>query len=193
MEGVTIFAGKSGVIRGTGKLVIKDFLDVKSVYPPEKWVESDKFMVGEVPMTIQVFPNGDDEENKGTVSVFLANKSNEDVTVNCLFVTDEQEAEFKMITISHRDDANCYGFPDFLDHSECEAAFKDKDFIVTAKVEIAGEMTKLFGSSHLTSASKKRKFNVLEDVYKRMDLTDFTLVFEGKEVVDNNLKQFNTV
>ena len=39
----------------------------------------------------------------------------------------------------------------------------------------------------ITSASKKRKFNVFEDVYKRMDMTDFILVFDGEEVVDNNL------
>ena len=62
----------------------------------------------------------------------------------------------------------------------------DRDFILTARVEIAGEMVKLFGSN-LSSASKKRKFNVFEDVYKRMDRTDFTLVFDGEEVVNNDL------
>ena len=188
MENVTIFAGKSGVIQGTGKLVIKDFLDVMSVYPPGKCVESDEFMVGDFAMSILIFPNGDVNENKGCVSAFLVNKSNEDLTVKCQFVTYDAEGkefveDFEMTTIPHGDNL---GFHDLLVHSECEEAYKNRDFILTAKVEIAGEMTKLVGAG-ITSTSKKRKFNVFEDVYKRMDMTDFILVFDGEEVVDNNL------
>ena len=188
MENVTIFAGKSGVIEGTGKLIIKDFLDVMSVYPPGKCVESDEFMVGDFAMSILIFPNGDVNEDKGCVSAFLVNKSNEDLTVKCQFVTYDAEGkefveDFEMTTITHGDNL---GFYDLIDHSECEEAYKDRDFTLTAKVEIAGEMVKLF-RSNLSSASKKRKFNVFEDVYKRMDRTDFTLVFDGEEVVNNDL------
>ena len=45
------------------------------------------------------------------------------------------------------------------------------DFAVTAKVEIPGEVVMLAGK-----LPKKRKFNVLENVYKKMQRTDFTLV-----------------
>ena len=196
MENVTIFAGKSGVIQGTGKLVIKDFLDVMSVYPPEMSVESDEFMVGEFPMSIKIYPNGDTNEDKGSVCAFLVNKSNEDLTVKFQFVTYNAEdkefvEEFEMTTIPHGD-VYGHGIKGLLTHSECEEVYKDRDFTLAAKVEIAGEMTKLVGSN-LSSASKKRKFNVLEDVYKRMDMTDFILVLDGEEVVDNNSKLFYTL
>ena len=94
--------------------------------------------------------------------------------------------------VSHLKHPNGHGIKGLLTHSECEEVYKDRDFTLTAKVEIAGEMTKLVGSN-LSSASKKRKFNVLEDVYKRMDMTDFILVLDGEEVVDNNSKLFYTL
>ena len=64
-------------------------------------------------------------------------------------------------------------FGKFLTHEECAAAYKEKDFVVTAKIEIPGQNIKI---------PKKEKFNVLENVYKKMQWTDFKLVFDGAEV-----------
>ena len=74
MEGVTVFSGKSGIIQVTEKLVIKDFLEVIKAFPPGKSFESVPFMVGETPVTIVVYPNGDDKKCKGHVSINLRNK-----------------------------------------------------------------------------------------------------------------------
>ena len=183
MEGVTVFSGKSGIIQKTEKLVIKDFLDVMTAYPPGKSVESDPFMAGDTPLSILVFLNGDSDDNRGHVSIFLYNKSNQDINVKCKFITDVKTEE-----LNYEDtvEANDYfGFPDLLTHAECEEAYKDKDFVVTAKVEISGEMVKIVGSSS-ASAPKKRKFNVMENVYKKMDRSDFKLVFDGEEVTNDS-------
>ena len=179
MEGVTVFSGKSGILQKTEKLVIKDFLDVMSAYQPGKSVESDPFMVGDTSMTIRVYPNGNIDENRGHVSIYLNNNSNRDINVKCEFITDVETAE---LTYEDTVKANkCFGFPELLTHAECEEAYKDKDFVVTAKVEISGEMVKIVGANS-AAAPKKRKFNVFENVYKKMERTDFMLVFDGEEV-----------
>ena len=131
MEGVTVFSGKSGIIQVTEKLVIKSFLEVMKAFPPGKSFESVPFMVGETPVTIEVYPNGYDKKYKGHVSIFLRNKSNEDINVKCQFITDVQTGE-----LDYEDTVEAngeFGIRNFLTHAQCEEAFKDKDFVVTAK------------------------------------------------------------
>ena len=43
------------------------------------------------------------------------------------------------------------GIDKFLTHAQCTEAFKDRDFVVEAKLEIPGEVTKLVG--HCVSAT----------------------------------------
>ena len=180
MEDVTVFSGKSGIIQKTGKLVIKDFLEVMRAFPPGKSFESVPFMVGDTPMTIEVFPNGSDAFYTGCVSIFLNNKSDDEVSVKCQYITDVLSDEFHY---EYPLQANGNeGIFEFLTHAECEEAFKDKDFVVTAKVEIPGENVMLYGKQS-PPAYKKRKFNVWEGVYEKMQNTDFALVFDGKKVV----------
>ena len=74
----------------------------------------------------------------------------------------------------------------FLTHprqiAQCAEAYKDKDFVVEAKLEIpAGEVTKIVGKQS-AAVAKKRKLNVLENVYKKISGADFTFVFEGEQV-----------
>ena len=180
MEGVTVFSGKSGIIQVTEKLVIKDFLEVMKAFPPGKSFESVPFMVGETPMTIEVYPNGYDKKYKGHVSIFLRNKSNEDINVKCQFITDVKTDEFDYEDTVEGHSG--FGFHKFLTHAQCEEGFKDKDFVVTAKVEFPGENVMLIGKQKSAPAFKKRKFNVLENVYKNMERTDFVLAFDGEEV-----------
>ena len=68
------------------------------------------------------------------------------------------------------------GASTFLTHAECTEAYKDKDFVVTAKLELPGEPVKVVGS-HSSNAPKK-KFSVSENLYKRMQKPDFTLASE---------------
>ena len=180
MEGVTVFSGKSGIIQVTEKLVIKDFLEVMKAFPPGKSFESVPFMVGDTPVTIEVYPNGDERKYKGHVSIFLRNKSNEDINVKCQFITDVDTDEFDYEDTMEANGE--FGIHKFLTHAQCEEAFKDKDFVVTAKVEFPGENVMLIGKQQSGPASKKQKFNVWETVFKNMERTDFVLAFDGEEV-----------
>ena len=54
MENITVFA-KSAPVKGTAKLVIKDFVDVASSSEPGKFYESKSFLVGHNPVAIRVY------------------------------------------------------------------------------------------------------------------------------------------
>ena len=180
MENTTIVAGKSGIIEATAKLVIKDFVEVMSRVRVGKCIESDLFWLGDTPMSIEVFPNGDRDEDKGHVSLFLSNKGNyDDISVKGELVTDLKTMDIEYKDVLEAKDS--WGNTRFLTHTQCADAYKDKDFIVEAKLEILGEVTKIAGKQS-AAASKKRKLSILEKVYNKMARTDFILVFEGEEV-----------
>ena len=177
MEHTTVVDAKSGIIQVTERLVIKNFVEVMAGFESGRFIESEPFNLGDTPMAVRVYPNGRTEEERGNVSVFLWNKSDADINVKCQFITEVASKEFDYKKTVKA--GNGFGFGDFLPHAECAEAFKDKDFIVTAKVEIPGEPVKIAG---IESAAKKQKFNVWETVYKKMEETDFTLVFGDEEV-----------
>merc|ERR1719239_1924840 len=125
-------------------------------------------------MTIRVFLNGHDEDEKGTVGVFLWNHGQADISVKCQFITEVFAWEFgyaEAVKAGHG-----FGLSKFLTYAKCAEAYKDKDFVVTANVEIPGEPVKIF------VAPKKQKLNVFEKVYNSMEESDFALVFEKEEV-----------
>ena len=88
MEYTTVVDAKSGIIQVTGKLVIKNFVEVMAGFKPGRFIESEPFNVGDTPMAIRVYPNGEDDERKGNVAVFLKNFSNADISVRCQFITE---------------------------------------------------------------------------------------------------------
>ena len=88
MENTTIVAGKSGVIEATAKLVIKDFVEVMAGLKPGVCIESDSFMLGDTPLEILVYPNGDEQDCKGHVGVFLRNQGNDEFGVKGQLSTD---------------------------------------------------------------------------------------------------------
>ena len=178
METITVFDAELGIIQGTGKLVIKNFLKAMSSFPPGKKFESDPFMVGTTEMTVWVYPNGEVEEYRGNVSIFLCNKSSANVNVKCQFTTDVEVNEF-----GYEDtvEANGYwGFPTFISRDDCTEAYQDEDFVLTAKVEIPGDNVKI-GGGHMAAASKR--FHVFENVYKKMQRTDFKFVCDNGEEI----------
>ena len=183
MENTTIVAGKSGIIKAEAKLVIKDFVEVMRGFEPGSSIRSDPFLLGDTPLEIEVFPNGIDDEAKGHVSLYLNNNGERDIKVKGqLDTTGHDLPPFIDFDYTHTVEAGkSSGDHKFLTHAECAAAFKDEDFIVEAKLEIPGEVTKIAGGQS-AEASKKRKLSVLEKVYNKMTRTDFTLVFEGTEV-----------
>ena len=175
MDNTTVVSAKSGLIKAEGKLVIKDFAEEMAGFKPGMMIESEAFMLGDTPLTIQVFPNGELDEDKGRVSIFLFNHGDDEIKVKGQLITDLETRDFSY-TASVQ-----FGWGKFLTHAKCAEAYKDKDFVVEAKVEMPGE-GQVIVRTQSASASKKQKLNVWENVYNEMSGPDFTLVFEGKEV-----------
>ena len=179
MEHVTVFA-RSAQLKVTEKIVIKDFLKELELFCPGEKFSSETFMLGNTPLEIDIYPNGhlqDVDDQK--LCMFLSNKSNEDVQVQFEAVADIfQPGIFTALNLEADN-----GFPlgRKVSHAECIEAYKDKkDFVLTVNVEIPGEDLRIVEASERVILCKK--FGVWKNVYKRMQRTDFTLVFEGVEV-----------
>ena len=179
MEFTTVFDAKSGVIEVTARLVIKNLVEVMEGFRVGKAIESDSFKVGETPMAIRVFVNGHVEECKGWVGIFLKNKSDADIKVKCKLITDVRTTRFGYEEAVPAGQSR--GSPKMLTHDDCAEAYKDKDFVVTAKVEIPGEPIKIVGIESVLV--QKEKLNIFETVYNNMEDSDFALVFAGEEVL----------
>ena len=175
MENTTIFSGTSGQIETTAKLVIKEFVEVMRGFDCGMFIKSDSFMVGDYPLSIRVYPNG--VEYDSYVGVFLHNDGDSAITVKGVLTTDLDTINWDTEEIQAGDKE---GEDQFHTHDDCETAFQDKDFVVTAKLEVPGGIVKIAGND--SAASKKKNPNLLETVYNKMAYTDFTLVFEGEEI-----------
>ena len=179
MENTTVVDAASGIIEASAKLVIKNMVRVMAGFKPGQIIESHEFKIGDHPLLIRVYPNGRDENFKGYVSVYLKNKGDVELSVKSLLITDVTtdviDYQLPLRVGSGR------GATKFLTHAECAEAFKDKDFVVEAKVEMPGEPLTIAGGKS-SPASKRQKLNLLEKVFNKMERTDFTLVFNGEEV-----------
>ena len=113
------------------------------------------------------------------MSLFLYNDGEDDISVKGQLVTDLRTMNFDYEdTIKKRSSSGIFKF---LKHADCAEAYKNKDFVVTAKLEIPGDLVKVVGGQS-DPAPKRQKLNVLENVYNKMSRPDFTLVFEGEEI-----------
>ena len=171
MEHTTVIDGN--MIHVTAKLVIKNMVQIMKGYKVGQRIMSDPFKLGDTPMVIAVYPNGWNIKSIGYVSLFLINQGDADISLKGEVSTDLAEMEFDY-TMSIPPGA--LGVSTLLTHAQCTEAYKDKDFVVTAKLELPGEPVRVVGS-HSSNAPKK-KFSVLENVYKKMQRTDFTLAPE---------------
>ena len=79
MKNTTVVDATSGLIQVTGKLVIKNLVGVMGGFKPGKRIESEKFMLGDIPLA--------NDERKGHVGVYLENKGDVD-SVKCQIITD---------------------------------------------------------------------------------------------------------
>ena len=168
MEHTTVFDGSTTQV--TGKLVIKNLVEIMPGFEVGKSIESDPFLVGDTAMVLEVYPNGLDEASAGDVDCYLYNDGEADILLKGQLITEVDTEEFDYTRLGPTE-GKCLS----LTHAECTGAYADKDFVVTAKLELPGEPVKIFGSN---SAPAAKKFNVFENVYKQMQRTDFTLVSE---------------
>ena len=176
MEKSTTVYAKAPGMKATAELVIKDFLEVMKTSQPGKSYASDTFMVGDAPMAIEVFPNGDIDEYKGYVGVFLDNLGDAHVNVKCQFVAEAKTISFDRLL---KEQNGIYGTAKFLSHAECNEFYKEKDFVLTAHVEIPGEDLKIMGNE---DAVVPKKFDFRESLFSKMTDSNFKLVFQGTEV-----------
>ena len=58
----------------------KDFAEVMAGFKPGMKIESETFMLGDTPLTVQVFPNGKFDEDTGYVTLILINNGDDDIT-----------------------------------------------------------------------------------------------------------------
>ena len=176
MENHTVYA-KSADVQVTAKLTIKDFFEVMKTSEPGKWYATDTFMVGDTPMAIKVYPNGAVDKNKGNVFVFLSNQSDAALSVKCQFITDVKTSSFDIKMPANEG----LGPFKFLSHVECTEAYKEKDFVVTAKVEISGKDLKIMGNQPALVPAEYC-VALCKNLYEMEMDTNFTLAFQGAEV-----------
>ena len=69
MENTTVFSGRSGIVKASAKLVIKDFAEVMAGFE----FELGKTIDIDTPMNITVYPNGNSSKTKGHVGLTLFN------------------------------------------------------------------------------------------------------------------------
>ena len=175
-ENHTVFV-KGPPIKATAKITIKDFVEVITTSKEGESYHSEDFLVGNTPMAIKVTPNEALEEYKGYISVFLLNKGKVGMTVKCQFICAARSLDFdnKMSAISER------GFRKFLNHVLCKDHFKEKDFVLTANVEIPGEGMKIAGKE-CKALPEKYCVGLCKNLWERRDTGDFALIFSGLEV-----------
>ena len=171
LKHMTVFE-RATAAKVEAKLVIRGFVRELTLCEPGKEFASDTFMVGDTPMEIRVYPNGYTDEHEGHVSVYLENNSKVDVTVQCQLHTDAKTEQFVTTVRAKRG----WGFKKFLTHAECKQEYSEKDFVLTATVEIPGESLKI-PSGNSAGGAGTPKFNVWERVYENMQHTDFKLIF----------------
>ena len=163
-ENHTVFV-KGPPIKATAKITIKDFVEVITTSKEGEVIHSEDFMVGNTPMAIEVTPGG--EEHKGYMSVFLWNKDKVDRTVKCQFI-----CAAKSLAFDHEIRANrTWGSPKFLSHALCKDLFKEKDFVLTADVEIPGEGMKIAGKE-FKALPEKYCVGLCKNLWEKRDTGD---------------------
>ena len=178
MEHVTVFA-RSPQLKVTEKIVIKNFLKELALFCPGDKLSSETFMLGNTPLEIDIYPNGHIwDKDDGKLVMFLCNKSKEEVRVQFEAVADIFQPG--IFTALNLEPDNGFPLGRYVSHAECIEAYKDKkDFVLTVNVEIPGEDLRIVEQSERVILCKK--FGVWKNVYKKMQRTDFTLVFGGVE------------
>ena len=180
MENVTVF-DKPADIQATAKLVIKDFVRVMEASKPGKVYRSDPFMAGDTRLELRVHPNGWNEDHEGWVSVSLHNMSDGKIHVKGQFKTElinSQKFDINVnvgkASVVHR----------MASHARAKEFFKDREFVLTADVEIASEGVKIFGARDAPGDSRKLSYyeDLCENLFEKMQGSDFTIVFNGANV-----------
>ena len=180
MENVTVF-DKPADIQATAKLVIKDFVRVMEASKPGKVYLSDPFMAGDTRLELRVHPNGFNEDYKGWVSVSLHNRSDGKIHVKGQLKTELKNSKKFDVEVGA---GWGYVVDNLASHAMAKEFFKDRDFVLTAGVEIVSEDVKIFGTRVAPGGSRRLSYceELCENLFEKMQGSDFTIVFNGVNV-----------
>jgi hypothetical protein len=171
-------------VRGEASLLIGDFDSVMKTSEVGDVLESKPFMVGNASFTIDVFPNGD-LENEGKVGVSLQSNINKDVVVRrCKMTVGEESKESKKDIIVKANKACGWGSW-FNTQDECRAALQDGNLMVKAEVELLGN--EVVVDMHPGDGKKVGNNWVLKNLFKRRSESDISLICDGQAVPVHSL------
>ena len=181
IENTTVFAKLPGVMV-SATLVIKNFTEATALGEPGMCYSSDTFSVGTVPLCIEVFPNGKKSTCKnwvrkkgGEISVGILNKSDKDITIMGWFTTEAKRMGFiRDVKARQR-----WGINHFLSHAQCATTYKDKDFRLTATIEVSGKDLKILGKEFTNTGPPEHDYR--ERLFRQMKNPDFKLLFNGAQ------------
>ena len=134
---------------------IKDFYDKMKNWAPATSICTKVFKVQNVPLYLQIFPNGKKDSNRGYVSIFLQNHSSKPIFVNCKFqVSNLQEKQFWKSPMSSK---SGLGFADLCNHAVKLPDFKsDENLQVTCTI-MKITMDKVVWDTNFKLNESKRK------------------------------------
>ena len=79
-------------------------------------VRSQPFYIGESEFSLNIYPNGNEKDSKGHISVFLVNRNNWDVKVNF----EVKVGSEKMESIFQIDSNSSWGWSKYCEHEDVE-------------------------------------------------------------------------
>ena len=100
-------------------LQIKDFHNKMKSWESEKHIDSKHFKFQDVELFLRVYPNGDEAENKGHVSVYLyhLNATKKQVFTSLKFsIGGKESSQLSVYTVHYPEHG--WGWPAYLPHSE---------------------------------------------------------------------------
>ena len=177
-----VVLGRGPKAVGSGVMVIQDFEREMGKCKPGDVIEATLFKVKENFFGIRVYPNGEREAHVGNVDVFVANMSDNVVTVSKCTVSDGEKTMNveKESIFNGKGKGDNWGRHSWQTHDTCKAVLKNGALVLEAEVTIMGDMI-LIDSSYVLQ--RKCSSFVLEKMYRNgMADSDFVLECEGEAI-----------
>ena len=164
-------------------LIVGDFENEMKISKPREKIESRIFILGGNPFKIDVYPNGENEESKNHVSIFLANDSNTDVNVSAEFeICNSEKDEWEKGTVKQNERV---GWSKFMEHDAMADLLVNGSLIVKVKVKMENKDFVVMGKDEKKGDSKSAEEIVaihINTIYENMMNPDFMLICEGGNI-----------
>ena len=119
----------------TATVKIEDFKKKMKTWPSDKFIMSESFIVGSatgvVPLSLNIYPNGDEAEHEGNVSVYVMNDSNEKIQVNYTLKMKGNKVRQSEVDLKPEEG---YGTYSLYCHKGVENLGSDEDTIISCTI-----------------------------------------------------------